>query len=56
MKTSRLALLLLVAAAACVNRKAERIAATTADGRIVSVDSVTEMYDAGGIRDRKSVV
>lgn len=49
MKTSRLALLLLVAAAACVNRKAERIAATTADGRIVSVDSVTEMYDAGGI-------
>ena len=49
MKTSHLVLLLLAATAACVNRKAERIAATTADGRIVSVDSVTEMYDASGI-------
>jgi zinc protease len=43
-------IVLLLAAAACVNRKAERIAATTADGRIVSIDSVTEMYDAGGVR------
>ncbi|MFL5560150.1 MAG: M16 family metallopeptidase [Gemmatimonadaceae bacterium] len=42
--------LLLLAAAACVNHKAERIAATTADGRIVSIDSVTDMYDASGVR------
>jgi zinc protease len=49
MKTSRLALLVIVATAACVNRKAERISAMTADGRIVSVDSVTEMYDVDGI-------
>ena len=38
-----------IAAAGCVNHKAERIAAVTADGRVVSVDSVTSMYDAGGI-------
>ena len=42
--------LFLLLAAACVNRKAERIAATTADGRIVSIDSVTDMYDVGGVR------
>ena len=40
---------LALATTACVNHKAEQIAATTADGRIVSVDSVTSSYDAGGI-------
>jgi zinc protease len=49
MKRAPIALLLLLAAA-CVNRKAERIAATTSDGRIVSIDSVTDMYDASGVR------
>ena len=44
------AVILLLLAAACVNRKAERIAATTSDGRIVSIDSVTDMYDASGVR------
>lgn len=38
------------AAAACANRSAERIAATAADGRVVSIDSVTSMYDASGIK------
>jgi zinc protease len=42
--------LLMLLAAACVNHKAERIAATTADGRLVSIDSVTDMYDASGVR------
>lgn len=44
------AVILLLLAAACVNRKAERIAATTSDGRIVSIDSVTDMYDVSGVR------
>lgn len=50
MKTRCLTFLLLLSTAACVNRKAERIAATTADGRLVSIDSVTEMYESGGVR------
>jgi zinc protease len=50
MKTRCLTFLVLLASAACVNRKAERIAATTADGRLVSIDSVTDMYESGGVR------
>jgi len=50
MKPRCLTFLVLLATAACVNRKAERIAATTADGRLVSIDSVTEMYESGGVR------
>jgi zinc protease len=49
MRRAALVVLLLLAAA-CVNHKAEQIAATTADGRIVSIDSVTDMYDASGVR------
>ena len=48
--TFSVALALTAVAAACGPRKAEQIAATTADGRLVSVDSVTDMYDASGIR------
>lgn len=50
MKTRWLTFVFVLATAACVNRKAERIAATTADGRLVSIDSVTEMYESGGVR------
>lgn len=37
------------ALAGCANRKLERIAATTTDGRVVSIDSVTSSYQSSGI-------
>jgi zinc protease len=37
------------AIAGCVNRKLEHLSATTTDGRLVAIDSVTSSFDAGGI-------